>query len=248
MNGQTNQGQPTTQNFQHHRLLSPIQNNDSHQISQANRPSRNRPSRGKRPRQLVAMNILLAAVAIIANFSGGIVTNFSPSNDGHWQFGGVQQIQTPVRIFPLEDLPLTPDFSKNDRQAFQKNPHQLPNPPPLIWTSEPFAFNGHWPLPVARLLDFPIQVNRLDAEDFATIQGIGPALAKRIIQTKVIRGGNLTPETMSSIRGIGPSKIRILREALGPKADVLPLKTTEEPFLRIPKSNDLRMRRTENLD
>ncbi len=56
-----------------------------------------------------------------------------------------------------------------------------------------------------------IPVNRADLEVLTTVSGIGPGLAKRIIELRDQKGGFAGVEELLAVNGIGPKKIEMLR-------------------------------------
>ena len=62
--------------------------------------------------------------------------------------------------------------------------------------------------PAAALFTFaPIPVNRADAELLATVDGIGPVLARRIIEWRNHHGQFRSAMDLLDVRGIGPKKL-----------------------------------------
>lgn len=56
-------------------------------------------------------------------------------------------------------------------------------------------------------------LNRVDARFLASLPGIGPKLATRLVEERGRRGGFRTWSQVLDIRGIGPSKVRALQNA-----------------------------------
>lgn len=191
-------------------------------------------SKGQRSRELVAVDALILGIYAASRISCAPPPPI-PFADGEVNgFAGVQEPGGAVRIVPAGSVPLLPssrggddDEEDADRVPFQPSPAPITSgeasAPPLVWQEGSFAFPGHWPLPAARLLNLPVRTARLDQSDFAAIQGIGPVLAERIVQEIGRRQGRLAPEDFGAVRGLGTAKLRLLREGLGPMADVAPM-------------------------
>lgn len=60
----------------------------------------------------------------------------------------------------------------------------------------------------------PIDINRATAEDFATLPGVGPELARRIVAHREKHGPFRRVEDLLVIRGIGRKKWRAMRPYL----------------------------------
>jgi competence ComEA-like helix-hairpin-helix protein len=72
------------------------------------------------------------------------------------------------------------------------------------------------PLGTLRALGLPIQLNAVSAADLEQLPGIGPQLARRIVEARRLRGGFGSVEDLIEVQGIGPAKIAALRAALNP--------------------------------
>ena len=60
------------------------------------------------------------------------------------------------------------------------------------------------------VLGVPLDINAMTLEDFDRIPGVGPVLAKRIIEYRQINGGRMGVEALLLIDGIGEKKYIIL--------------------------------------
>lgn len=60
----------------------------------------------------------------------------------------------------------------------------------------------------------PIAINQADAAILATIHGIGPTLAARIVDERHKIGSFSSPEDLLAVRGLGPVKLARLQEAI----------------------------------
>ena len=60
-------------------------------------------------------------------------------------------------------------------------------------------------IPVAQriVLGIPLDMNAMTEADFEHVPGIGPVLAKRIVEYRQLNGGILRPKDLLSIKGIG---------------------------------------------
>ena len=98
------------------------------------------------------------------------------------------------------------------------------SPPPRVNAHAPNAFfragcpprPGHWPLPLSLLFDLSIDLNQLDASDFESLDGVGPVLARRIVDRRAELDGFRQPADLLSVRGIGPTTYRHLIAQLDP--------------------------------
>lgn len=57
----------------------------------------------------------------------------------------------------------------------------------------------------------PVDVNRATADELATLPGIGPALARRIVLWRAENGPFATVDDLEKVPGIGPATVRRLR-------------------------------------
>lgn len=62
------------------------------------------------------------------------------------------------------------------------------------------------------VLGIPLDINAMTAEDLERIPGIGPVLAKRIIEYRQINGGKLEVKDLILIDGIGEKKYLALKK------------------------------------
>ena len=70
------------------------------------------------------------------------------------------------------------------------------------------------PAKLAPLFFKPIPINKADEELLITIPGIGPVLAKRIIEFRGQHGRITAIEELDEVKGIGPAKLKKLKEYL----------------------------------
>ncbi len=63
---------------------------------------------------------------------------------------------------------------------------------------------------------FQVDLNSADWPELAQLPGVGPVLAKRIIESRSIQGPFHAPEELRRVRGIGPLTLERIRPYLGP--------------------------------
>jgi competence protein ComEA len=61
------------------------------------------------------------------------------------------------------------------------------------------------------ILRIPLEIATMNEEDFDRLPGIGPALAKRIVEYRQNNGGILRLEDLAMIEGIGEKKYEMIR-------------------------------------
>jgi len=70
------------------------------------------------------------------------------------------------------------------------------------------------PAKLAPLFFKPIPINKADEELLITIPGIGPVLARRIIEFRKLHGRISAIEELDEVKGIGPAKLEKLKAHL----------------------------------
>lgn len=65
-------------------------------------------------------------------------------------------------------------------------------------------------VPERLVLDIPLDITTMSETDFDRLPGIGPALAKRIIECRQINGGILHVDDLSAVKGIGEKKYKMI--------------------------------------
>ncbi len=66
---------------------------------------------------------------------------------------------------------------------------------------------------IARLSE-PLDLNRATLDELIALPGIGPVLARRIIEYREAHGGFQSVEELLEVRGIGPKKLAQIKERL----------------------------------
>jgi len=67
------------------------------------------------------------------------------------------------------------------------------------------------PLPPVPATDTrPLDLNRASADEISRLPGVGPSLARRIVDERARRGGFESPDGLRSIPGVGPKKLAAL--------------------------------------
>lgn len=59
-----------------------------------------------------------------------------------------------------------------------------------------------------------LDLNRATAEDLAQLQGVGPSLAKAIVDERTRRGGFKTIDEVDGVPGVGPARLETLKAAV----------------------------------
>jgi len=62
------------------------------------------------------------------------------------------------------------------------------------------------------VMGIPLDINTISEADLDKVPGIGPALAKRIVQYRQNNGGNMSVKDLLSVEGIGDKKFAVLRK------------------------------------
>lgn len=83
-----------------------------------------------------------------------------------------------------------------------------------------YAFSQPAPPPTSlssgREIELGIDINTADEAELACIPGVGPSLARRIIEYRQAHGPFETLEELEQVPGVGPAKAAQLAEALLP--------------------------------
>ena len=73
-----------------------------------------------------------------------------------------------------------------------------------------FVTSGSLPVKQRLVLGIPLNINLMTEADFDLIPGIGPVLAKRIIEYRRNNGGSMTVRDLLQVEGIGDKKFLAL--------------------------------------
>ena len=71
-------------------------------------------------------------------------------------------------------------------------------------------------VPERMVLGIPLDLATMSEADFVRLPGIGPTLAKRIIEHRRLNGGILRINDLEAIEGIGEKKLDLLRKIIQP--------------------------------
>ncbi len=71
---------------------------------------------------------------------------------------------------------------------------------------------GSMPTSERIILGLPLDITTMTAADFDRLPGIGPVLAARIVAFRQINGGNLRPDQLRFVKGIGLKKYAVLEK------------------------------------
>jgi len=77
---------------------------------------------------------------------------------------------------------------------------QVASPPPATAPSS----SAHSVNPTGNAADRPVPINRATEAELQTLSGIGPALARRIVEDRNRRGPFRSPDDLQRVSGIGP--------------------------------------------
>jgi competence protein ComEA len=69
---------------------------------------------------------------------------------------------------------------------------------------------GQMTVPERLVLGIPLDISTMSESDFDRLPGIGPKLARRIIEYRQNNGGNLGVDDLASIEGIGEIKYKMI--------------------------------------
>jgi len=166
--------------------------------------------RGARPRALGAILLAMIAWAFVPRPFGVL----SQPASGPW--AGVE-LDGQLRMLELSEAQALVREELQSCRADEPSPLTVDSGaallgPPCERTGAPL------PLGAARTLGLPVDLNALTEADFESLPGIGPALARRIVETRAELGGFRTFDQLLDVRGIGPAKLRGIRAALNPDA------------------------------
>ena len=63
-------------------------------------------------------------------------------------------------------------------------------------------------------ISFPIDINSADSDLLTALPGIGPTLAKRIIDYRTVNGAFNRPEELLNVEGIGPGTLESILDCI----------------------------------
>ncbi len=119
---------------------------------------------------------------------------------GEWRAGFPDAAERLER-FDREDAPLLSSpsppspTSPSAPSAPKPKPASPPAPSPAPATSE----------------TRPVDLNRASADELARLPGVGPGLARRIVEERERRGRFDSPDTLREVLGLGPKKLAAIR-------------------------------------
>ena len=87
---------------------------------------------------------------------------------------------------------------------------QRRTPPVTVEGSPTPPQAAHWEAALASSRQ--IDVNTANVAELERLPGVGPALARRIVEYRTTRGHFRTPEELSQVPGIGPKTYKTLQE------------------------------------
>ena len=61
------------------------------------------------------------------------------------------------------------------------------------------------------LVDLPLPINRVSAEDLEAISGFGPSLSAAVVKVREEMGGFADLEDLQRVKGIGPKRMKLVR-------------------------------------
>jgi competence protein ComEA len=138
--------------------------------------------------------LLLAGVALL----GGLVVR-------EWR-AGFPEAAARVEAFDRDGAPAAPG----------PVPLAPPRPSPPPPSPRPRPGTGARPHPAMRAEPAadprPLDLNTATAEQIARLPGVGPGLARRIVEERQRRGRFDGPEGLRSVLGVGPRKLAALRD------------------------------------
>ncbi len=82
----------------------------------------------------------------------------------------------------------------------------------------PGAPEGSPPAGAALALGRKLDLNRANEEELRLISGVGPKLARELVEARAARGGFKSWDEVDEVPGVGPARLAQLKEA----ADLLP--------------------------
>ena len=120
------------------------------------------------------------------------------------------------KIFDGMQLEVAAIQKDNPAQKFQPQVNRVTVPSPPFKGGGPLAAGG---FPQAqnnfqqsnKISEGKIDINNADQRELEKLSGVGPAIAKRIIEYRKAHGKFQSPEDLINVRGIGPVKLEKIR-------------------------------------
>ena len=81
----------------------------------------------------------------------------------------------------------------------------------ILPDGSPLLTVGQITVPERLVLGIPLDISTMSEADFDRLPGIGPALARRIVECRQNNGGILRVGDLSSVEGIGEKKYKLIR-------------------------------------
>ncbi|HET8576698.1 MAG TPA: helix-hairpin-helix domain-containing protein [Methylomirabilota bacterium] len=116
---------------------------------------------------------------------------------GEWRAGFPDAAER-IERFDREEPPLLP----TPVPPAAPKPLKSPTPAPPVAAPTPASA----PAEVK-----PVDLNRATADELARLPGVGPGLARRIVEERERRGRFESPEALREVLGLGPKKLTALR-------------------------------------
>jgi len=127
-----------------------------------------------------------------------------------WRAGfpdSAERLERFDREDPPPPIPAAPRPSAAPRWAAAR-----PEPPAPASAVQPSRTRATAAPPAPVADPRPLDLNRASAEEISRLPGVGPSLARRIIEERDRRGRFESPDGLRSILGMGPKKLATLRE------------------------------------
>ena len=138
--------------------------------------------------------LLLVGVALL----GGLVVR-------EWR-AGFPEAAARLEAFDRDEAPTTPG------PVPVASPRPSRPPPSPLRRPEPDQRPGSTARPEPVADPRPLDLNTATAEQIARLPGVGPGLARRIVEERQRRGRFDGPEGLRSVLGVGPRKLAALRD------------------------------------
>jgi competence ComEA-like helix-hairpin-helix protein len=127
-----------------------------------------------------------------------------------WRAGfpdAAERLERFDREDPPPPIPPQPRTRAAPRWAATKPEPSAPAPP-----TRPVRARAVSPEPVPVSDPRPLDLNRASMEEIARLPGVGPGLARRIVEERERRGRFDSPERLRDVLGLGPRKLAALRD------------------------------------